>query len=70
MTRVGLRKKREEATTAPAMDCGLIPDLLDCVVDNRPVPKVPMLSNKSAPLVSGTAMKNVKFPAYLLDMIF
>ena len=34
ITRVELRKMREEAATTPALDCDFIPDLLNCVVGN------------------------------------
>ena len=63
MARVELGKKREEAATTPVLDCGLIPELLDSVVDNKPVPKDPVLSDEQqsitlALLVQGTAMKD------------
>ena len=46
MTRAELRNKREEVATAPVLDCGLIPELLDYVVDDKSVPKVPLLSDE------------------------
>ena len=63
MTRVELRKKRKEAMAVPALDCGLIPVLLDYLVNDKPVPKDPLPTNKQtsnnlANLVSGMVMKN------------
>ena len=60
--RAELKKKQEEAATAPVLDYGSIPELLDCLVDNKPMPRVPSLSDeqqsiKSARSVSGTVMK-------------
>ena len=46
MTRFDERKKIEQATTAPALNCGLIPDLLDYLVDDKPVPKCLLLLNE------------------------
>ena len=67
MTRVEWRKHWEEPATAPVLDFGSIPELLNCVVvHNEPIPKVPSLSDehqsiKSARLMSGTAIKMIFF---------
>ena len=41
-----VKKKREETATVSGLDCGLIPELLDCVVDDKPVPKSPFHSDE------------------------
>ena len=66
---MGQEKKREEAATNPVLDSGSVPELLDCVVDIKPVPKFPSLldeeqSIKSTRLVSGTAMKHDIIQSY------
>jgi hypothetical protein len=65
VTRVELRKKREEPPIVPVVESGSIPELLNCVVG----PEIPSRSDdqqsiKSARLVSGTAMKNEILQSY------
>jgi hypothetical protein len=65
VTRVELRKNREEPPIVPVVVSGSIPEFLNCVVD----PKIPLRADdqqptKSARLVSGTAMTNEILQSY------